>query len=296
MPMIDTPVGPIHWRDYGGEGPPLVLVHGLGGSIANWDSLAPRISAAGATTAIDLPGFGYSPPAQSWELATHVAAIESYVSQIGAPVTLIGNSLGGLLSEMVAAQRPELVERLVLISPATPPRLPDPLIHWPTARRLLVQATPGLGRSISKYLMRRYDAEELVHLTLASVTHDPSRIPDEMVEGFVELAERRRRLPWAADAVPTTGTSIAKLFLKPRNFVAMIRRIKAPTLVVHGFEDRLVSPTSVEWMCSLRPDWDLVQLDDTGHTPQLDAVDELASVVVPWLQASQMTRRPAELA
>ena len=108
-----------------------------------------------------------------------------------------------------------------------------------------------------------------------------------MIGEFVELAEARRNMPWAMDAVPRTGNSLARLFKRPRDFVAMVRKIQSPTLVIHGLEDRLVSPTSVEWVCSLRPDWDLVQLEDAGHTPQLDAPIRLVNTVLPWLDSRE---------
>ena len=73
----------------------------------------------------------------------------------------------------------------------------------------------------------------------------------------------------------------------------MIREIKAPTLVVQGLADPIVSPTWVEWACSLRSDWELVQLDGTGHTPQIDAPVRLLSVVEPWLDARKNHRLSA---
>jgi pimeloyl-ACP methyl ester carboxylesterase len=74
------------------------------------------------------------------------------------------------------------------------------------------------------------------------------------------------------------------LYRRPRDFVRIIRRIEARTLVVHGVEDRIVSPTAIEWLVSLRADWTLVQMEDTGHTPQLDAPVRFAGVVEDWLE------------
>ena len=106
-----------------------------------------------------------------------------------------------------------------------------------------------------------------------------------MMTEFIELAEKRRNLPWAEEAVPSTATYILRLFKRPRTLVGMVREVSAPTLIVHGIEDRLVSPTSVEWLCSLRPDWELVQMEDTGHTPHLDAPVRLLGILEPWLDA-----------
>jgi pimeloyl-ACP methyl ester carboxylesterase len=283
---IQTASGLLHWRDYGGSGEVIVLVHGLGGSVANWDAVGPRLADMGRTVALDLPGFGLSPPARDWELDTHAGAVEAFIAEFGPSATLVGNSMGGLLSEMVASRAPETVDSLVLVAPATPPRLPDPRIHWPTARRLALQATPVVGRAMSRRFLKRLTPEELVKLSLETITHNPSRVSMSLVEEFVKLAGVRVGLPWAEEAIPDTGRSIARMFRKPSSFVTMIRGIKTPTLVVHGLEDRIVSPTAVEWLCSLRPDWQFVQMQDTGHVPQLDAPIRFLDTIAPWLQAS----------
>lgn len=281
---IDLPTGPLHWKDYGGSGPLIVLVHGLGGSIANWDKLGPRLARYGRVTAPDLPGFGLSPPGADWTLETHARALDEFIQHLGAPAILIGNSMGALLSEMVAANHPALVRALVLISPATPPRFPDPYIHWPTARRLMLNSTPGVGTALNRRMMSRKSSRELINESLARITHKPGRVPLEMVESFVEIAEIRSSYPWAADAVPKTGQSIRRHFIHRRDFVAMIRDIKAPTLVIHGVEDPIMSRTAVEWLCSLRLDWTLIQMDDTGHTPHIDAPVRFVGIVEPWLE------------
>ncbi len=283
---IQTSSGLLHWRDYGGSGEVIVLVHGLGGSVANWDAVGPRLADLGRTVALDLPGFGRSPPARDWELDTHARAVEAFIAEFGPSATLVGNSMGGLLSEMVASRAPETVDSLLLVAPATPPRFPDPRIHWPTARRLALQATPVVGRAMSRRFLKRLTPEDLVRLSLAMITHKPGRVPMPLVEEFVRLAAVRKELPWAEKAVPSTGGSISRMFRKPSSFVAMIRDIKAPTLVIHGLGDRIVSPTAVEWLCSLRPDWHFVQMEDTGHVPQLDAPIRFLDTIVPWLRAS----------
>lgn len=289
----DLSRGPIHWKDYGGSGQSLVMVHGLGGSIANWDIVGPHLTRHARVTALDLPGFGLSPPADDWELETHRDVIIEFVERTGGDAILFGNSMGGLLAEMVAAHRPDLVRSLVLVAPATPPRFPDPLIDWSMASRLLIGSTPGLGTSLNRKLIASMSPEELVHETVGRIVHKPGRVPLPLMEELIAVAEKRRHLPWAADAVPKTGQSIRRYFSRPSRFVSMIRRIKAPTLVVQGVADPIVSPTSVSWACSLRPDWDLVQMEDTGHTPQIDASVRFLSVVEPWLQAHLEQEIPA---
>lgn len=294
MPQyIDLPSGSVRWEDYGGSGPTIVLVHGLGSSIENWNLIADELTTLGRVVALDLPGFGLSPPAADWSLETHSQVISEFIGHFDPPVTLIGNSMGGLLSEMVAAKSPDLISALVLIAPATPPRLPDPRIDWPMARQLLFASLPVVGPALARRVVSSMSPRELVHDSLRRITHKPGRVPLHLVEDFVTMAERRSHFPWVADAVPKTGQSIRKLFQRPSEFVAMIRDIKAPTLVVQGVSDHIVSPTSVEWLCGLRPDWHLVQMDDTGHTPQVDAPVRFLAVLTPWLQSLQERAKTA---
>lgn len=290
---VDLSTGTVHWRDFGGRGRPIVLVHGLGGSIENWSLIGVRLSEHGHVVALDLPGFGLSPPAADWSLDTHSDVIAEFAARFDPPVTLIGNSMGGLLAEMVAARHPELVSALILIAPATPPRFPDARIDWQMARQLFVASLPALGPVISRRLIHSMTPRELVNDSLRRITFKPGRVPLHLVEDFVRLAERRRHFPWVVDAVPMTGREIRRTFQRRSEFVSMIREIKAPTLVVQGLGDHIVSPTSVEWLCGLRPDWRLVQMEDTGHTPQIDSPVRFMGVLTDWLESLEKREKSA---
>jgi pimeloyl-ACP methyl ester carboxylesterase len=281
--------GLIHRVEYGGSGDLIVLVHGLGGSTANWLAVRTGLVRHGRVVALDLPGFGLSPPARDYRLETHRRAIEDFIELEGAPATLIGNSTGGLLSEMVASHRPDLVDRLVLVAPASPPVFPDPRFHWPTAVRLALQATPGIGVGYGRRWVNRHTPEQLVRLSMQMITHSMGRVPLEVIEASVDMARIRKELPWSAEATAGTATSIAAFYSNRAGYIRMIRAISAPTLVVQGFSDHIVSPTAVEHVCSLRPDWKLVQMRDTGHTPQMDAPLRFLAEVEPWL--SEVTAR-----
>ncbi len=280
---LKTRFGPIHHVEYGGSDQPIVMVHGLGGSTINWNAVGSGLTDMGRVVGLDLPGFGLTPPGPDFKLQTHQSALEAYIEEIGGPVTLIGNSTGGLLSEIVAASRPELVRDMVLVAPATPPGLPDSRLDWPTVFRLVVQATPGLGELYNRWLLRRHSPEELVRLSFSMVTHKPGRVPLEVVEASHDMARIRKQLPWAEVASARTATSIAAYYARRGRFIEMIQSIRAPALILQGLSDHIVSPTSVEWLASLRPDWQLAQMEDTGHTPQLDAPLRSLELIKPWL-------------
>jgi len=284
---VITPQGPMHEVDFGGSGPSLILVHGLGGSTTNWNAVAPALTAIGHVRAIDLPGFGLTPPRSDFRLETHRDSVIGYLERAAGPHTLIGNSTGGLLAELIAATRPDLVERLILVSPATPPVVPDPRLDWPTAARLAIQATPGIGEAYGRRFLRANTPEQLVRKSLNMITHKPGRVPMSLIEESREMARIRKQLPWAEYATARTATSIARLYSRRPVYVAMILSIEARTLVVQGVSDHIVSPTAIEWLCALRPDWELVHLDDTGHTPQMDAPHRFVDVVRGWLTRAE---------
>jgi pimeloyl-ACP methyl ester carboxylesterase len=273
--------------DFGGSGELIVLVHGLGGSTTNWIAVADGLARHGRVLAIDLPGFGLSPPGLDYRLETHREAIENFIEFEGAPVTLIGNSTGGLLSQMVAAHRPDLVDRLVLVAPATPPVLPDPRFHWPTAIRLALQAMPGVGATYGRRFINSHTPEELVRLSMEMITHKRGRVPVAVIEASIDMARIRKELPWSAEATARTATSIAAFYANRAEYIRMIRSISAPTLVVQGVSDHIVSPTAVERVCGLRPDWTLVQMLDTGHTPQMDAPLRFLTEIDLWMSATR---------
>lgn len=279
---VETAFGITHHLDHGGTGRPIVLVHGLGGSTTNWLAIAGALTAHGTVFSLDLPGFGLSPPGHDYRLATHRAALEAYVEHLNGPVTLIGTSTGALLSEMLASHRPDLVENLVLISPATPLVLPDRRLDWPTVFRLAVQAGPLTGVAFSRWQLRKTPLE-IVNRSLSMVTHDPGRVPMTIIEEMIEMASIRRSYPWAEVATARTARSIAGVYFRRRRFIKMIGSITAPTLIIHGLHDHIVSPTAVEWLSTIRPDWVLAQLEDTGHTPMMDAPLRTLEVLEPWL-------------
>ncbi len=285
----EVAAGHLHRVDHGGDGPGIVLVHGLGGSTVDWDAVAPALTGVGQVVAVDLPRFGLSPPAASKGVAGMTEAladfVDGYAEETGGPVVLIGNSMGGLVSVFVAARSAANVAALVLVAPAFPPRLRDLRdLHWPTTLRLAAQAAPVTGEALDSWL-RRLSPKERVSMTLAWIAHKPGRVPMTVVESLVAMSTTRRSLPWTRRSVTAASRSIAATWAKRCRLVAAVRAVSAPTLVLQGSEDHLIAPAAVNAICELRPDWDLVVMEDTGHVPQLDAPLRFTEVVAPWLRA-----------
>jgi pimeloyl-ACP methyl ester carboxylesterase len=105
-----------------GSRTPLVLVHGLGGTIENWRALAPGLAERHRVVVPDLPGHGHSEPlAGTPDLAAFAEAALAVAAEGGGPLAVwIGHSLGGLLALRAAALRPDAVRGVVLAAAAGP--------------------------------------------------------------------------------------------------------------------------------------------------------------------------------
>jgi len=274
--------GPLHLADFEGTGPPMVLVHGLGGSHANWLAVGPGLAAHARVLAPDLPGFGRSPLAgRSAHVRANVELLDRFLDAVAdGPAVLVGNSMGGLIAMIEAAERPEKVAGLVLVGPAQPrgSRV-DPVV----ALTFAAYAFPGIGERVLRWRAAWLGPERLVGQTLRLCCADPAGVPAEVVAAHVALARERERMAWAQPAFLEAARSILAVLARSRDVRAMIRRITAPTLLVQGTEDRLVPLAASRALAELRPDWRLAVFDGVGHVPQLEAPERFVATVAGWL-------------
>ncbi len=278
----------INVEDHGGEGPPVVLVHGLGGSAGNWSLVAPRMAEFARVVAVDLPGHGRSAPVRHNDLEAHVRTVVGVIESFGfEAVTLVGNSMGGLVTEMVAGRHPDLVSALLLLSPATPPATLAAPSRPAVSARLLLQSLPGVGPIVTNASAARLGPRGQIEHMLQIVMEDPSRLPADALERTVALAELRRTMPWAAKAFADSTASIRQLFVRRWRFLAVIDQITAPTTLVFGGRDQVVIPDSLRWLARRRRDWRAIELPDTGHTVMLERPDIVVHELVRLLERSQ---------
>ena len=277
--------GPVHLAEFGGTGPTMVLVHGLGGSHANWLAVGPGLVAHARVFAPDLPGFGRTPLAgRSAHVRASVEFLDRFLDTIGGgPAVLVGNSMGGLIAMMEAAERPEKVAGLVLAAPAQPrPRrsFVDPVV----ALSFGAYAFPGVGERFLRWRAAWLGPERLVRQTLRLCCADPARVPAEVVAAHISLARERERMSWAQPAFLEAARSILAVLSRSREVRAMIQRITAPTLLVQGTEDRLVPLAASRALAELRPDWRLEVFEGIGHVPQLEEPERFVATVAGWLE------------
>lgn len=278
--------GPVHYLEFPGpsSGPTFLLIHGLGGSHANWLAIAPYLARRGRVLILDLPGFGLSPLAgRKATMSSSRSIIARFIGEVAkTSVILIGNSMGGALSIAQAAADPDSVNGLVLIAPALP-RSGRHAIDTTVAGFLSAAIVPKIGGRLIANGLRRYGAQRMVDRMLALCTVDPTRVPKEIVDAHLEVAMARTRQTDVAFAFLQQTRSLVGELGRRRRFMDVLNEVSAPTLLIGGACDRLVPRASVDAIALIRPDWDHVMLDDCGHVPMLEDPQTVSAAIDAWL-------------
>ncbi|MFG2885563.1 alpha/beta fold hydrolase [Streptomyces sp. NPDC048297] len=252
------------------EGLPAALyVHGLGGSSQNWSALMAQLEEVVDGEAVDLPGFGDSPPPDDgdYSVTGHARAVIRHLDAAGrGPVHLFGNSLGGAVVTRVAAVRPDLVRTLTLISPA----LPELRIQRTAAPTALL-GLPGVATLFGR-LTREWTAEQRVRGVLGLCYGDPGQVTPEAFGYAVEELERRLQLPYFWDAMARSARGIVNAYTLggQHGLWRQAERVLAPTLLVYGGRDQLVGYRMARKAARSFRDSRLLSLPEAGHVAMME--------------------------
>ncbi|HEX7461785.1 MAG TPA: alpha/beta hydrolase [Dermatophilaceae bacterium] len=279
--------GPVHYVDYGGpdDGPLLVCVHGLGGSLVNWAAIAPTLSKTCRVLALDLAGFGRTRShGRSTSVNANQQLFHRFLTEICVdPAILVGNSMGGLISILQTAAHPETVAGIVLIDPALPVGLasrPDPRV----AGMFGLYAVPAVGRSVVARRRSSGSAEELALSLLRLCCADPSRVSRTIVEQHLELARERNDYPDVDAELIVAARSLLWVLARRRLLASMLKNITVPVLLLHGDQDRLVPIASARVAAAANPMWRFEVATGVGHVPQLEVPKWTLNQIHGWLK------------
>ncbi|GAA2552322.1 MULTISPECIES: alpha/beta fold hydrolase [Streptomyces] len=255
--------------------PPALYVHGLGGSSLNWSALMPLLEDVVDSEAVDLPGFGDSPPPDdgNYSITAHARAVIRYLDATGrGPVHLFGNSLGGAVVTRVAAVRPDLVRTLTLVSPA----LPELRVQR-TAVPTGLLAVPGIA-SLFTRITREWTAEQRVRGVMALCYGDPARVTPDGFRNAVQEMERRMRLPYFWDATARSARGLVNAYTLggQHGLWRQAERVLAPTLLVYGGRDQLVGFRMAQRAARAFRNSRLVTIPDAGHVAMMEYPETVA--------------------
>jgi pimeloyl-ACP methyl ester carboxylesterase len=245
----------LHVRDTGPrDAPVVILLHGFGSSLHTWDAWANALSDRYRVVRYDLPG-DYSDQRGMLVLADLMDALSI------PRAALIGNSLGGKLAWMFAADHPQRVTKLILVSPdgfASPGfeygKKPD----VPFVVRLLPYTLPTF----------------MVRMNLAPAYGDPSALTDD-------LLTRYRDMMLAPGVRRAMIARLEQVALQPPE--PLLKRIEAPTLLVWGVKDAMIPISNARDYTAALHDSRVVTFPDLGHVPQEESPDRSLAPVRAFL-------------
>jgi len=241
--------------DSGGDGPPLLFIHGLGGIWQNWLLNIPAFMGTHRCVAIDLPGFGLSEKPDECSIPGFARTVDEVcrVLEIDEPV-VIGNSMGGFVGAELAVSFPTRVSKLALVAAAglsTEYLRREPLLAGARAFMVLT-ARAGLRGDgvVRRPRLRRVALQAVVRYPeKLSVPLTTELVGGANAPGFIESFEA----------------------LMSYSFRDKLERIEVPTLIVWGRDDMLVPVADAEGFEHLiGENAHAVIFEDTGHLPMLE--------------------------
>ena len=248
-----------------GQGPTVILIHGIASSIYSWADVIGPLSAHLDVIAVDLPGFGASTQPADLTFDAFEPALVGLMDQLGvARAHFAGNSMGGAVSLMMAVRHPERVDHIVLIDAAA---FNMRLNERPFMIRVMGSEAAGF---ISDRLPIR---RALTSATLKRLFHDDTRVTDERVDEYVAPLLRPGALVSARSLLHSRIDE---------GIVPALGRIDAKTLVIWGRYDPWLPESHADrFVAAIRGARKVVL--DAGHMPQEERPAEVATLISDFL-------------
>jgi len=268
---VETPVGELHYHE-AGDGPPLLLLHGSGPGVSAWSNFRGNLAAFAAgyrTLALDFPGFGVSASCDGSPLAAAAPAVTAFLDALGLEsVAIVGNSMGGNVASQVAAAHPDRVSRLVTIG---------------GVGTALFATSPSEGVKLLVQFVEDPTRERLV-TWMESMVFDPSILTEEFVELRWQVASKPEAL---ADVKRMFNSKVLGMMrrapLAAPDQVATLAKIKAPTLITWGRDDRVTPLDSMLVPMRVIRNCELHVFPDCGHWAMIERKAEFERVTLEFL-------------
>lgn len=236
---------------------PLVCIHGAGMSGVVWMDLVRQIAPARRILAPDLPGHGQSDPWHEQSIDLYRDAVGTMCAHLQVPrVVLVGHSLGGIVALRCAVSWPERVAGLVLVASSAQMDVPEEL--W---------------RSLDEELPSGDDSEvQTMPPSLAALAFSPATHLDVRARWQAVVMQACRRVVLADFAL-----------CRRLDILSQLDRVRAPTLIIGGSDDLLVSPQQLAQTQRAIHQAELVQIPDAGHLPMLERPAEFTAQLTAFL-------------
>lgn len=252
-----------------GSGPVLLLIHGMAGTCANWESVIEPLAINHTVIAPDFPGHGSSAPGGGdYSLGALASALRDLMLTLGHErATLVGHSLGGGVAMQFTYQFPEMVERLVLVSSGGLGPDVSPILRAAAlpGAELFISATVGVSTWLGSAVGRGLN---LIGLR-------PNADLSEVTRGYATLADPDRRKAFIATLRSVVGTEGQRVAALDKLYLAET----LPVLIVWGENDPIIPAEHAREAHAHLSGSHLEVFEDTGHIPQLERPGRFIAVL-----------------
>jgi len=264
-----------------GEGPPVILIHGFGGSMWQWEHQQQALSHQFRVLTLDLLGSGLSDkPDIEYRPDQMLDFLAGFMDAVDLPqANLVGNSMGAGLAIGMALTYPCRVDKLVLIG-GLPPQIMDKLAS-PTIRRALETRLPVWMVSLGNWLFGEYMTESV----LREIVYDPALL----TPAVIERSNRNRQRPGLIGPILTVRDNLP---LWESGFATRIGTLTQPTLVIWGEHDRVFPLAVGEGLHRSIKKAQFAGIPSAGHMPQWERPDLVNPSLIDFLMLrSQQDRQ-----
>lgn len=268
----------------GGEGPPVLVLHGaiFAGNVFWWETAAEVVASGMRAIVPDFPGWGDSAkPPGDYTMAYYHQFITAFLDALGlARVAIVGHSMGALLGSSYALLHPDRVASLVLVAaPAAWVDFELPMLFrpftFPVVGEIAIGALPVLGPSHPLGIRRFYEG----------LMHAPGTMAGDRMAAMLAGCVDATRDPWHRQAfLRTLRANLGLIRTAARSeFEAMLLARPLPVMIIAGREDRLFPLPLVTAGAEALPEIQLEILDACGHFPMWERAAEVERLIAGFL-------------
>jgi pimeloyl-ACP methyl ester carboxylesterase len=288
MPEMRLETANVHGRSVSyaeaGEGPVLLLIHGIAGTSENWREVVEPLAHHHTVIAPDLPGHGVSEAGSGdYSIGALASGLRDLLLALGHErATLVGHSLGGGIAMQFAYQHPEMIERLVLVSSGGLGPEVSPVLRAAAlpGAELFISLTAGAGQRLGSAFGRG----------LGAIGLRPNADIAEVARGYASLEDPARRAAFLATLRAVVGTGGQRVSAGDRLYLAEA----VPVLIVWGRRDSIIPVRHGEDAHGAIPGSWLEVFEDVGHMPQLEAAGRFTAALERFLRETEPAQFDAE--
>lgn len=272
---LTTDKGTLRYHEAGDpDAPPLILLHGSGPGVNGWRNYRGNLeffAQTHHTYILEFPGFGVSDAVEGHPVLTAGSSVLRFMDGLGIEsAPMIGNSMGGVVGVNLAIKAPTRVDKLVTIGGVGPN---------------VFSSSPSEGLRLLQEFSDAPDRDKLIRWLNAMVV-DRSLVTDELIEERWEAATNPDARKTAAMMYGSAAWDMQQKFMADSDtppYWAMMHKVKCPTLLTWGRDDRVSPPDMAMVPMRLIPDAELHIFPKCGHWVMIEAKEAFEATVAAFL-------------